>query len=58
MDYDGRLRELVKVARELGDVTLFSYGSKELFPGHHVYGAGVSYKDFIKKVTDEIKNRK
>ena len=58
MDYDGRLRELVKVCRELGDVTLFSYGSKELFPGHHVYGSGVSYKDFIKKVTGEAKNVK
>ena len=49
MDYDGRLRELVKVCRELGEVTLFSYGSEELFPGHHVYDSGVGYRDFIKK---------
>ena len=49
MDYDGRLRELVKVCRELGDVTLFSYGSKAMFPKHHVYDSGVGYKDFITK---------
>lgn len=47
MDYDGRLRELVKVCRELGNVTLFSYGSEKMFPGHHVYDSGVGYKDFI-----------
>ncbi len=49
MDYDGRLRELVKVCRKLGNVTLFSYGSEELFPGHHVYDSRMGYKDFITK---------
>ena len=50
IDYDGRLRELVKVCRKLGNVTLFSYGSEKLFPGHHVYDSGVGYKDFITKI--------
>lgn len=58
MDYDGRLRELVKVCRELGEVTLFSYGSEETFTGHHVYDSGVGYKDFIKKTVKAAENIK
>ena len=49
-DYDGRLRELLKVCNDLGDVSCYSYGSKELFPGHHLYGSDVSYIQFIKNV--------
>lgn len=58
MDYDGRLRELLKVCRELGEVTLFSYGSEETFPGHHVYDSRVGYKDFIKKTVKAAENIK
>lgn len=49
-DYDGRLRELLKVCNDLGDVSCYSYGSKELFRGHHLYGSGVSYGQFIRNV--------
>lgn len=55
-DYDGRLRELLKVCVKIGDVTCFSYGFKELFPGHHVYGNDVSYMQFIKNVVREAKS--
>lgn len=49
-DYDGRLRELLKVCNDLGNVSCYSYGSKKLFPGHHLYGSDVSYGSFIKNV--------
>ena len=55
-DYDGRLRELLKVCNKLGDVICYSYGSEELFPGHHVYGSDVSYLQFIRNVTKEAEN--
>ncbi len=54
-DYDGRLRELLKVSRELGEVTCYSYGSESLFPGHHVYGDDVGYIKFIRNVCREAK---
>lgn len=49
-DYDGRLRELLKVCNELGEVSCYSYGSKELFSGHHLVSSDVSYVHFIKKI--------
>lgn len=52
-DYDGRLRELLKVCKELGEVSCYSYGSKELLHGHHIYGSDVSYGQFIKRVLKE-----
>lgn len=55
-DYDGRLRELLKVCNNLGDVICYSYGSEKLFQGHHVYGSDVSYTQFIKNVCNEAKS--
>ncbi len=52
-DYDGRLRELIKVCKNLGEVSCYSYGSKELFHGHHLYGSEVKYGQFIKRVLKE-----
>lgn len=53
IDYDGRLREFVKVFGKLGEIVCFSYGSHALFPGHHVYDSEVGYLQFIKSVKKE-----
>lgn len=54
-DYDGRLRELVKVCRELGNVRCYSYGSRKLFDGHRIFGEDVGYLQFIRSVSKEAK---
>ena len=54
-DYDGRLRELLKVCSKLGEVICYSYGSEKLVPEHHLFGSDVSYMQFIKAVTGEAK---
>ena len=57
-DYDGRLRELLKVTRELGEVICYSYGSEKLSTEHHIVGSDVSYLNFIKWVLSETKTLK
>lgn len=46
--YDGRLRELIKVAEELGEVTYITHGENETaVSDHHILYQGHGYSEFI-----------
>ena len=53
-EYDGRLRELHKVSKQLGKTILFSNGTTRESDGHILVNAS-SYLKFIKKVVKEGK---
>ena len=55
--YDGRLRELIKVAQELGEVTFITRDEgEEPISGQHILYKGSGYLKFISFCAKQAKN--